>query len=94
MDVILALALLPISIAIIALAHLFIPWIVAADGKPRKTSNMWLFAIIGGVVGFILCALLVGQFRGFAGLLQSTFWTVIGFFIIRKKCKDDEEEEE
>lgn len=90
-DIVLALALLPIGIFTIASAHLLVPWIVAATKKPLKTSTMWLFATIGGVVGFILCALIDGEgnFLNVLGILQSVFWTVIGFFIIRKKCKCD-----
>lgn len=94
--IVLALALLPLGILLTASAHLLIPWGVAAFEKPLKTSTMWLFAILGGILGFILCNLVDGEgnFMNVFGALYSAFWTVIGFFVIRKKCKRNEEDEE
>ncbi|MBR0447712.1 MAG: hypothetical protein IIX28_04540 [Clostridia bacterium] len=89
MNTVLAWLLLLIGILITAAAHLLVPWIVAAVGKPLKPILMWLFAILGSIVGFVLCNLLDGEGRFFNvfGLLYSAALAVIGFFIIRRKCK-------
>lgn len=78
--------LLIIGLLFIAFIHLIIPICVAKSGKPLKKSTMWLIAAIGGLVGFLVCGLMQVPFRGILGLLQSAFWTVISFFILKKRC--------
>jgi hypothetical protein len=78
--------LLILGILTIGFLHLIIPVCVAISRKPLKKSGLWLIAAIGGLVGFVICAILQEEFRGVAGLIQSAFWTLISFFILKKRC--------
>ena len=78
--------LLLIGLLFISFVHLIVPICVAAVGKPHKKSSLWWIAIAGGLIGFVVCALMQEEFRGLAGIIQSTFWTIISFFILKKRC--------
>lgn len=87
-DYILPWLLLILGFAIIAFLHLFVPILVAAwysDRKPLKPYAVLLIAAIGGVVGFFITGLSAVELRGTAGLIQSAFWTMVCFLILKKK---------
>lgn len=75
-----------IGLLFISFLHLIVPICFAAGGKKRKKSTLWLIAIAGGLVGFVVCFIMQEQFRGLAGFIQSAFWTVIAYFILKKRC--------
>lgn len=76
-----------IGLAMISFLHLIIP-IIVIKKTPIITEKktVWLWALAGGLLGFIVCAIMVEQFRGLAGIVQSAFWVVVDYFIIKKKC--------
>ena len=78
--------LLLIGLLFISFIHLIIPICVAVGGKQRKKSSLWWISIAGGLLGFIVCALMQEEFRGLAGIIQSAFWTIISFLILKKRC--------
>lgn len=82
--------LLLIGLLAIAFLHLIVPICFAAGGKKRKKSALWLIAIIGGLIGFVVCFIMQEQFRGLLGIIQSAFWTVIAYFILKKRCYEKE----
>ncbi len=71
----------------IGFLHLIIPLCVVKSKQIFiKKSTIWLIAIAGGLLGFIVCAIMQEEFRGLAGILQSAFWTFINYLILKKKC--------
>jgi hypothetical protein len=74
------------SVAVI-ISHLIIPIIVIRkDPIITKKSTLWLLALASGLLGFIICAFLAEGFRGISGIIQSAFWVIVDYFIIKKKC--------
>ena len=84
--------LLLIGLLFISFIHLIVPICFAVGGKSRKKSTLWLIAITGGLIGFIVCFIMQEEFRGLAGIIQSAFWTVIAYFILKKRCFHKQEE--
>lgn len=74
-----------IGLLFISFIHLIIPICFARSKKTFKRGTLWLIALMGGMVGFIVCTI-SEEFRGLLGVLQSAFWTVIGYFILSAKC--------
>jgi hypothetical protein len=79
-----------LGLLIISFLHLIIPICFAAGRKQRKKSTLWLLALAGGLFGFVICFIMQEEFRGLAGILQSAFWTVIAYFILKKRCYQKE----
>ncbi len=84
--------LLLIGWLFISFIHLIIPICFATGGKKRKKSTLWVIAIAGGLVGFVVCFIMQEEFRGMAGVIQSAFWTVIAYLILKKRCYEKTEE--
>lgn len=79
--------LLVLGLAIIVLAHLAIPLYLIKKGKAYtySTKEMWIASLVGGLLGFVVCAVLTDEFRGFLGILQSGFWTLVNYTILYRK---------
>ena len=93
-DILLGLLLFSIGLAFVTFIHLIIPISVAKSKKTfTKKSTLWLIASAGGLLGFIICAIMVAVFRGPTGIIQSAFWTIINYFILKKKCYEKKKED-
>ncbi len=78
--------LLILGLLFVSFMHLIVPICVAISERPLKKSGLWLVALVGGLIGFVVCAIMQEEFRGMTGVVQSAFWTVISFFILKKRC--------
>ena len=76
-----------IGFLIMAFAHLVIPICFAISRKRFPEIILWLIAAGGALLGFIVCALLAEQFRGALGVINSAFWLIIGYVILKIFCR-------
>lgn len=69
-----------------AFFHLIVPICFAVQGKQRKTSQIWLIALAGALLGYVAC-LLMGVFEGATAFVNSAIFVPIGFLILYVKCR-------
>ena len=84
-----------IGLTIVVFVHLIVTILVVTSKKTFvKKLPLWLIAIAGGLLGFILCAIVQEEFRGGVGAIQSAFWVIMNYLILKKKCYEKNKKEE
>ena len=74
-----------LELAIIVGSHLIIPIIVVKRRLTYQDKTLWLIALAGGLLGYVVMALLA-QMVTLQGVYLSAMFTLIGYLILDKHC--------